>query len=91
MVGVDSCVILMEDGLGESGVKSIGFITGGVAVVTFFGLPCFARESMNRLNCVSTDTLFAAASSMMSIAVANSSSSSFNSDRISLHFPFPFS
>ena len=62
MVGVDFCVILIGDGLGESGVKSIGFITGGVVVLTFFGLPCFALESTNRLNWVSTDTLFAAAS-----------------------------
>ena len=50
MVGVYCCVILVGDGLGESGVKSIGFITGGVAVLTFFGLPCFPPESMNCLN-----------------------------------------
>ena len=91
MVGVDSCVIVTGDGLGESGFRSIGFITGGVVVLTFFGLPCFAPESMNRLNCVSTDTLFAAASSMMSIVVANSSYLSSDSDRIILCFPFPFS
>ena len=35
MVGFDSCVILIGDGLGKFGVKSIGFITGGVVVLTF--------------------------------------------------------
>ena len=90
MAMVDSCVILVGDSLGESGVKSIGFITSRVAVLTFFGLPCFAPESMNRLNCVSTDTLFAATSSVMSTSVASSYSSSFDSDKISLRFPFPF-
>ena len=44
MVKVDSCDILVGYGLGESGVKSIGFITGGVAVLTFFGLPCFSPK-----------------------------------------------
>ena len=52
MVEVHSCVILTGDSLGESGVKSIGFITGGVAVLTFFVLPCFSLESTNHLNCV---------------------------------------
>ena len=90
MVGVYSYVILTGDGLGESGVRSIGFITGEVAILTFFGLPCFIPESMNCLNCVSTNILFTVASSMMLTGVANSSSSSSDSDRISLHFPFPF-
>ena len=91
MATVESDVILVGEGLGESGVKSIGFITGGVAILAFFGLPFYAPESMNRLNCVSTNILFVAASSMMSTTIANSSSSSSDSDRMSLRFPFPFS
>ena len=87
---VDSCVILMGEGLGESGVKSIGFITSGVVIITFFNLPCFSSESTNRLNWVSTNTLFALSSSRMLTIVASSSSSSFDSYKISLRFPFPF-
>ena len=52
-----------------------------VVIFTFFGHPCFATASTNHLNCVSTKTLFAVVSYMMSIAVANCSSSSSDSDR----------
>ena len=65
--------------------------TKGFVVFTFFVLPCFAPNSMNSLNYVLTDILFAAASSMMSIEVSNSSSSSSDSNSIILRFPFPFS
>ena len=90
--GVSSCVIWVGDGGGGVETKSIIFSsTTGFVVFTYFGLPCFAPASTNRLNYVSTDILFVAASFMMSIAVANSSSSSSNLERIRLRFPFPFS
>ena len=92
MAMVESGVILVGEGLGESGFESIKFISGWVAVFTFLVLPCFARDSTYCLNWVSTDTLFIAASSSMLEAVASSSSSSSNSyDKMSLRFPFPFS
>ena len=69
----------------------ISSLTGGFVVFTFFGLPCFTPMSMNHLNCVSTNILFVATCSMMLRAVANSSFSSSDSDRISFLFPFPFS
>ena len=56
MAMVDSSVILVEEGLGESVVKSIESIVGGVAILTFFSLPCFALDLTNCLNWVSTDT-----------------------------------
>ena len=91
MAMVESGVILVGEGLTESGVKLIGCILGWVAVLTFLSLPCFSPNSKNCLNWVSTDTLFIAASSRMSKVVASSSSSSFDSsDKMSLHFPFPF-
>ena len=90
--GVSSCVIWVGEGGGGVEAKSTMFSsTEVVAVFTFFGLPCFAPASTNRLNCVLNETLFVVASSMMSIVVANSSSSSSDSDRRSLRFPFHFS
>ena len=89
--GVSSWVIWVGDGGGGVETKSTRFSSNEVvAVFTFFGLPCFAPVSTNRLNCGSTKTLFVVASSIMSTMVANSSSSSSNSDRRSLRFPFPF-
>ena len=94
MVGicvVSSCVIWVGDGGGGVETKSTMFSSiEVVAVFTFFGLPCFAPASTNHLNCVSTETLFAVVSSMMSTVVANSSTLYSNSARISLCFPFPF-
>ena len=88
-------IFLCDLGWGwEWGVETkstISSLTEGFVVFTFFGLPCFTPKLTNRLNCVSTDILFATASSMMSRAVANSSSSSSDFDRIRLRFPFPFS
>ena len=90
MAMVDSFVILLGEGIGEFGVNSILSITGGVEVLTFFCLPFFVPKSTNHLNWILTDTLFVAASSRMSTAVASSYSSYSNSDKISLHFPFSF-
>ena len=74
----------MGDGSGGVETKSTIFSsTTGFVVFTFFGLPCFTHASTNQLNCVSIDIFFAAASSMMSTAVANNYSSSSDSDRIS--------
>ena len=90
--GISYCVIWVGDGSGGIKTKStISSSTEGFVVFTFFGLPCFAPELTNCLNYVLNDILFAAASSMMSIAVANNYSSSSDSDRIILRFPFPFS
>ena len=87
MAIVESSVILVGEGHGDSGIKSIGLIPEGIETLTFLGLPCFAPDSMNCLNCFLTDTLFIEASSKMSATVATNSSDS--SGRISLHFPFP--
>ena len=87
---VEFGVILVGEGHGDSGVKSMGFIKGWVATLTFLGLPSFAPDSINYLNYVSTDTLVIEASSKMSTTVASNYSSSFVSSwRISLCFPFP--
>ena len=92
MAMVESGVIIVGEGLGESRVKSIGFISGWVAVLALLSMPWFAPDSTNYLNWVSTDTLFIAASSSTLVAVASSSSSSFDSsDKMILRFPFPFS
>ena len=89
--GIYSYVIWVWDGSGGVETKSTIFSsTEGFVVFTFFGLPCFAPKSTNHLNYVLTNILFVAASSMMWTAVANNYSSSSDSDRISLHFPFPF-
>ena len=50
MVIIESDVILVGEGRGDSGVKSIGLISGGVAILTFLCLLCFAPDSMNYLN-----------------------------------------
>ena len=85
MATVKYGVILVREGLGEYGFKSIESILGWVAVLTFFSLPCFAPDSMNCLNWVLTDTLFIGASCSMLAVVASSSSSSFaSSDKMSL-------
>ena len=76
---VESGVILVREGHGYSGVKSMGFIMGWVAIITFLVLPYFTPASINCLNCVSIDTLFSEASSKMSTAVASNSSSSSDS------------
>ena len=90
MAILESSVILVGEGHGDSGVKSIGLILGGVATLTFLGLPCFAPDLMNYLNCVLTNTLFIEASSKMLETVANnSSSSSDSSGRMIFCFPFP--
>ena len=90
MAIVESGVIMVGEGHGDSGVKSIGLISGGVETLTFLGIPHFAPNSMNCLNCFSTDTLFSAAPSKMSTSVTSNSSSSFvSSKRMSLCFPFP--
>ena len=89
---VDFGVILVGEGCGVFGVKYIGLISGGVATLTFLGLPCFAPDSMNCLNYFSTDTLFNAESSKMLVVVANNSSPSSDSyERMSLCLPFPCS
>ena len=58
METIESGFILVGEGLGESGVKSIGFILGWVEFFTFLGLPYFAPDSKNCLNWVSTDNFF---------------------------------
>ena len=91
MTTIESGVILVGECLGDFGIKLIESITNGVAVITFFSLPCFAPDSTNCLNWVSIDTLFTAASSKMSAAVESSSSSYSDSyGKMSLCFPFPF-
>ena len=88
---VESGVILVREGLGEFGVKSIGFIMGGLEVLTFLSLPCFSPNSTYCLNWVLTNTLFVVASSSILEEVASSSSSSsYSSGKMSLRFPFPF-
>ena len=90
--GISSYVIWVGDGSGGVENKSTIFSsTEGFVVFTFFGLPCFAPQSMNRLNCVSTGIFVVVAYSMMSKVVANNSSSYYDLDRIILRFPFPFS
>ena len=80
MAIVEFGVILVGECHGESGVKSIGIISEGVATLKFLGLPCFALDSMNGLNCVSTYTLFIDASTKMSTMVASNFSSSSDSN-----------
>ena len=90
--GLSSCVIWVGDGGGDVETKSTMFSDVEVfALFTFSGRPCCAPASTNRLNYVSTETLFATMSSMMSTTIDTSSSSSSNSERIILRFPFPFS
>ena len=89
--GISSCVIWVRDRGGGVDTKSTIFLAIEVFVpFTFFGRPCCAPDVTKSLNYVSTETLFATASSMMSNAVANSSSSYYDSERIGLRFPFPF-
>ena len=76
---VESGVILVGEGRGDSGVKSMGLIMGWVATLTFLILPYFAPDSTNYLNCASTYTLFGEASSRMSAVVESSSYSSSDS------------
>ena len=88
---VSSCIIWVGDGGGGVDTRSTMFSsTEGVVVFTFFGIPCFAPDSMKRLNCVLNRTLFTTMSSMMSMMIVDDSSSSSDSERISLRFPFPF-
>ena len=90
MAIVESGVIMVGEGHGDSGVKSIGLISGGVSTLTFLILPCFYPDSMNCLNYFSTDTLFSVASSRMSAVVESNSSLSYDSsERMIFHFPFP--
>ena len=90
--GLSSYVIWAGDGGGDVETKSTMFSSIEVVVLfTFFDRPYFAPASTNRLNCVSTDTLFDVASSMISTVVTSSSSSYSNSEMISLRFPFPCS
>ena len=86
-------VILVGDGGGGVDTRSTTFSAIEVFVLfALFGRPCCAPASTNIWNCVSTGTLFVAASSIMSHAVATSSSSSYeDSGMISLRLPFPCS
>ena len=87
---VESGVILVREGRGDSGVRSIGLISAWLATLTFLILPCFYPDSMNCLNYFSTDTLFSVASSRMSAVVESNSSLSYDSsERMIFHFPFP--
>ena len=53
--GLSSYVIWVGDGGGGVGTKSIMFSSIKVVVLfTFFGQPCFAPASTNRLNCFLT-------------------------------------
>ena len=73
--GIYSCVIWVKDGGGGVDTKATMFSAVEVFVLfVFFGRPCYAHVSTNILNYVSTETLFAMASSMMLVAIANSSS-----------------
>ena len=90
--GLSSYVIWVGDGVGGVETKSTMFSPIEVVVLfTFFGRTCFAPTSTNHLNCVSTNTLFVVASYMISTELASISSSSSDSEMITLHFPFPYS
>ena len=66
-------MILVGDGGGGVDTKSIMFSAIEVFVhFTFFGRPCCDPASTNHLNCISTKTLFATVSYMMSMDVATS-------------------
>ena len=74
--GIHSCVILVGDGGGGVDTRSTTFSAVEVFVLfAFFGRHCCAPASTNILNWASTGTLFVAVSSIMSHAVATSSSS----------------
>ena len=73
--GISSCVILVRDGGGGVDTRSTTFLVVEVfELFDLFGQPCCTPASTNLWNWVSTGTLFATASSIMSHDVAASSS-----------------
>ena len=87
--GTCSSVIFIGDGGGGIDTRSTTF-SGVIMVFAFFSQPACAPASTNHWNWVSINTLFVAASSMMSRAMAANYSLSLDElERISLRLPLP--